>query len=307
LVYATFSLHALEHRGIERRPGRDRQVGVVGRPAQRDDPGEVFFEERAQLAKRHAIHLGDDALVVRRHDLPAILEVRLKTVVVGRIVARGDDYAAMRLEPAHAEAELRRRARAVEDVRRAAEARPRGGRQFAKMPGEVPHVVRDHELGQIVAAALRKVGVRVAEEADDRADQREVVQHIAADRGVGGRALRTQRPALGGRGNHADGPAAHPAGAKLEEAVEPVVQLGPRPLVGKFVDAGQRPGGKAGAEPCRQVFNRTGQKLTRLTGGLDFRKSGHGEKRKAESGYRKVAHDESGVESMRGKRSFYSR
>ncbi len=88
---------------------------------------------------------GDDRGVVGRQDLAAVAEVALEAVVVGRVVAGGDDDAGVGAEMPDGEAELRRGARAVEQPRLAAEGAPGRGDRLGERAREVPDVVGDDQ------------------------------------------------------------------------------------------------------------------------------------------------------------------
>jgi len=144
------------------------------------------------------------------------------------------------------------------------------------MPREMADVVRNHELRQVVATSLREEGVGVAVQTDRRTDEREIVNHITADRGVLWRALRPQLASLGLRGNNADRAPAHAASTKFQIAIESVVQLRPGLLRNELVDAGQRPRGQTGLQPSLQILGGTGEDLSGLSGRLNFFQSSHG-------------------------------
>jgi hypothetical protein len=140
----------------------------------------------------------------------------------------------------------------------------------------VADVVRDDELGLVVAADAVEVAAHVAEKADGGTHERVVVEHIAADAGVLRRTLRAELALLGGGRDHADGAAAHTAGAEFEVAVKAVVEFRPSALGDQFVDALDRPGRKSGGEPGADDFHAAGQQLAGFAGGLDLVECTHG-------------------------------
>jgi hypothetical protein len=113
-----------EDAGIEHRLVCHGKICIVRRTSENDDAAEVLRQKRAEFRERHGVDLVDDALVVRRDDLCPVLKIRLESVVVRRVVARGDHHAAMGLQPAHRETELRRRTRRFKNEGDAAEPAP---------------------------------------------------------------------------------------------------------------------------------------------------------------------------------------
>ena len=265
----------LENCRVENRLVRHRQIGVVRRAAQHDDPRQVFGQERAQFLQRYGVHLVNDPLVVRRDDLGAILKIGFEAVVMRRIVARRDNDAAMRLQPAHGETELGRRPRRLKDEGNAAQARPAGGRQLAEVAREMPHIVSDDELRGVVADSPREVAVHVTIKADRGPHHREVIHHVAAHRRMFGGAERTQLARFASRGDD-NRPPAHPAGAKLKELIEAVVQLAPCVSGNELVDAGRGPRRESGAEPGRKILQSAWQQLAGGAGSTDLFQGSHG-------------------------------
>src|SRR4051812_5301911 len=95
------------------------------------------------------------------------------------------------------------------------------------MPGKMPHIMGDHEPGFRTLVFLREVFRRVAIKTNDRADEGEVVEEIAANRRVFRRAAFVNFARLGFGRNDTYRPAAHSAGAELEISIEAVVQFAP--------------------------------------------------------------------------------
>ena len=221
---------AFEDGRIERRLQRDGEIRIIRRTAKSNDAAQILRQKGAEFRERHSIDLVDDAVVVRRDDLAAVLEIGLEAVVVRRVVARGDHHAAMGLQPAHRETELRGGTRRLENERHASEPGPGRRGQLAEMPREMPHVVGDDQLGRIIPRGAGKESVHVAVEADRGAHVREIIHHVAADRRMLRRAQRTGLSGLALRGHDANRATAHPASAKFEIAVEAVVELAPGAL-----------------------------------------------------------------------------
>ena len=213
---------------------------------------------------------------MRRRDLCAVDEVRLEAVVVWRIVARGDDHAGVRLVMAHRKAELRRRARAVEDERLAPESDPGGRGEFAEMPGEMPHIVRDDDAGLRRVPAVSEVFRHVAVQADHGAQEGEIVEQVAADVGVLGRALGVDLAGFRSRCFHPDRAAAHAARAELEVAKETVVQFAPFPAGDQFLQALLCPAGQTRLEPRPEIIRGTTEQLAILDGLGDLIGEAHG-------------------------------
>ena len=106
---------------------------------------------------------------MRRNHLCAVLKVNLKTIVMGRVVACGDNCPAMRTVFAHRKAQLRRRAWTVKNQCLSTQLVPSRGRQEAKMAGEMPHIVRDDKTRTVEAAGSREVRTDVLIEANGSA------------------------------------------------------------------------------------------------------------------------------------------
>ena len=249
---------------------------VVGQAPESDDFRHVLREELLHGGKRHGVHLGDDAPVVRRCDLRPVGKVGLEAVVVRRIVAGRDDDTRMRLQMAHGEAELRGRARAVENDRLAAQPRPGGSSQLAEVPGEVAHVVCNDDLGLRRALLRREVFGDVAVQADHGPGQRELVEQVAAHGRVLGTAGGGQHSGLGLGRDLAAGAATHPAGAEFQVAVKAVVELGPLAALNELDEALLRPGRQAGLQPGIQVIGGARQQFAVLGGLFDLSSGGHG-------------------------------
>ena len=136
-----------------------------------------------------------------------------------------------------------RRPRAVEDEGLAAEPRPGRGRQLAEMPREIPHVVGDRRgCGAAVAPGLRQVTLRCS--GRGRSTARTSVKSLSMllpTAACSGAPTRPGVPVSAPRSTGADGAPAHAAGAELEVAVEPVVQLAPGLPRDQLVDARLRP------------------------------------------------------------------
>ena len=94
----------------------------------------------------------------------------------------------------------------------------------------------------------------MAKEAYGSANESVVVEDVAADGGVLGRAQRTDLALLGRGGNRPDGPAAHASGPEFEVAVKAVVELAPSLLGHEFFEAGACPAGQAGGKPGLHVI-----------------------------------------------------
>ncbi len=133
----------------------------------------------------------------------------------------------------------------------------------------MPHVVGDHQRRRArVALGLQMLG-GMAEKADGGADERVVVEDVAADGRVLRRAHGADLALLGGRRDAADGAPAHAAGAEGEIAIETVVQLGPVRAGYEFPDAVERPGGQAGVQPGVEILDRGGKKVGAREGRLE--------------------------------------
>ena len=119
----------------------------------------------------------------------------------------------------------------------------------------MPHVMGDHEFWGIVPVGSRQVSVHIAIKAGRRAHEGEVVHHVAADRRVRRRAQRIELPGFTPRAHDANGPAAHPARAKLEIAVKAVVELAPCSLCDELPNRGGGPCRQAGLKPGCEILH----------------------------------------------------
>ena len=253
---------------VEPHAGEAGEIGVLRGGRHGEHAGEVLLEIRRDVGGAESADFGDDGGVMRRQDLPAVAEAALEAVVVRGVVAGRDDHAGMGAEVADGEAQLRGRTRAGEEVGLAAELRPGAGDQFGEVTGEVADVMGDHEAG----AGLR--GGDMPPEADDGAEDVDVVEAGRTDGGA-------DRQALGvdfvGRGDPADRPAAHAAGAEGDALVETILELRPRASVAKVLEGLDRGGRQgAGTEPIPGVGEAGGGDLPLGLGGLEERKDGGG-------------------------------
>ena len=110
--------------------------------------------KRDALDRRDPLHPVDRRGVVGRHVLPAAGAIDLHRVVAGRIVAGGDDDAAIAPLVAHGERKLRRAAIAVEKVDRESG----GGHDLGAKLGELPRA-----MPRIVGDGARERPVRIAQ------------------------------------------------------------------------------------------------------------------------------------------------
>ena len=248
-----------QQHGIDHRLRRHAHVVIIGLAPERHHPGKILGEKLRHGRKRHAVHLVDDGLVVRRRHLATVLEVGLVAVVVRRIVTGRDDHPAMRLIPADGKTQLRGRARALKNGSLAAQLDPGGRSQFAEMPGEMPHIVRDDDLGPGGTFLRRQIFLNVAVKTDRGPHEREIVHHVTADTRVFRRTKGIQGSGLGFGWYDSDGTSAHATGAKLKVAIETVVQLRPDSALHQFGHALGRPSGQAALPPRGEIFHRGGQ------------------------------------------------
>ena len=116
----------------------------------------------------------------------------------------------------------------------------------------------------------------VTVESDGGADEREVVEHVAADGGVLRRAEGREFARFGGGGDGGDGAPSHAAGAEFQIAVEAVVEFGPGLFFDEFVDAGGSPRGERGGEPVGEVGGGGREEVVGFGGSGDFFECGHG-------------------------------
>ena len=138
------------------------------------------------------------------------------------------------------------------------------------------HVVRDHEAGFRAHALPAQMLLRIAKETDHGPGEREIVQQVAPDRRVFRGTGRITSAGFGRSGDDADRPAPHPAGAKLQVAVEPVVELTPRRFCDQLVDALDGPNRQTGGKKRRDILRGAGHDLSGLGGSLDLGENGHG-------------------------------
>ena len=136
------------------------------------------------------------------------------------------------------------------------------------MTRKVTDIVGDHQRGQARVAPGREIGRGVAKEADGGADERVVVEDVAANGGVLGRAQGPDPALFGGGGDGADGAAAHAAGAEFEVAIKAVIELAPSLLGHELVEACGRPSREVSAEPSLQVFKCGGKEVPGCARGL---------------------------------------
>ena len=261
---------------IDRCRRRDREIRVVGVATQGRHAGEILLQKGTQLDQRHRIDLAHDAFVVRRHHLSPVIKIRFESIVMRRIVARGDHDAGLGFQRAHRKTQLRRRPGAVENKGLATQSRPSRCRQFTKVPGKMAHVVRNHEFRPRRISAGILILPRVTIEPHHRPDQGEIVEHVAADGGMFRCTGRTRDAGFRRRRHDSDRTAAHPSRAELQVAVEPVVEFAPRPFRREFVDTRQRPRGELRREKGREVLRSSGHQRARFHCGVNSIKGRHG-------------------------------
>ena len=106
-----------------------------------------FGDRRRSVSLLIAFTFAMMPLGMRLDDLRAVVEVNFVAVVVGRVVAGGDDDARACAQITNGERKFRRRARAIEDEGIAAVLRRDFCRERGKVFREMARVVCDHDFG----------------------------------------------------------------------------------------------------------------------------------------------------------------
>ncbi len=195
-----------DHGAVEDERFEAGHVGVIGFLAENGDFPLLLRGHRFVDIAFHRVDLGDDPAGVRLDDLGSVAEVDLVAVIVRRIVARGDDDPRAGIDQAHAEAELRRGARAGEDKHVHAILRRDARGQFGEILGKVPRVMGDGDArlaGQVVLREpLLQVGHQPLRRPADVVEIHRVCAHARALRAI----QRLRLALLGGGHDLANGP-----------------------------------------------------------------------------------------------------
>ena len=133
--------------GVEDDASEAGKISVFGRSRHGEHAGEIRLEIRSDIGGAELADFGDDRGVMRGEHLAAVAEAALEAIIVGRIVARGNDDAGMGAEMADREAQLRGRTGTDEEIGFTTEFTPSAGDEFGEVAGEMADVVRDDEAG----------------------------------------------------------------------------------------------------------------------------------------------------------------
>ena len=147
----------------------------------------------------HSVHLVDDALVVRRHNLSTVAPIHLVAVVLLGVVRGGHHHAGVAAKVAHGEGELWRGAQVLKEVAEDTVGGHHAGGHLSEEAAVVARVVRYHHLQLLV---------------------REIFLQIVG-KPLGGCAHRVTVHAVGAYAHDA----AQTARAKLQRTVETLVEL----------------------------------------------------------------------------------
>lgn len=252
---ADFEAGGADGFGVEDGFGEGIEVKLFDIGGDVSDAVEIDVEILRDIGEGDGVDVVDDGFGVGRDDLSAVGEVAFEAVIVGWVVAGGDDDAGVGAEGADGEAELGSGARSVEDVSFAAEPGPDACGEFAEVFGEMADVVSDDEAwGGVVLSVLHKPTGDVSEETECGANDIEVVEVGGTDGGVFGCAEGVAGSGFGRWGDFTDGAAAHSAGAESDFFEKAVVEFAPFIGGDEFFDGIEGPiGEEAGVEPFEEI------------------------------------------------------
>lgn len=199
------------------------------------------------------VDLGDDRAGVRFDDLGTVVEVDFVTVIVGRVVAGGEDGAGVGVEVADGEGKFGGGAGVVEEVDIAAVLRGDLGAERYEFAGEVAGVVGEDHGGAFGYAFLVHPFAEVLDDALGGPREIVVVHGVGPGAGVFRAAIFERGTVFGGGDDSSDGAAAEATGAEGEFAEEAVVEFGPGVRLGEFGDAFEGDGVGAAFEQFEDV------------------------------------------------------
>ena len=212
------------HRGIEQERLETGEVNLVHFLSELIDLTAAVVRHRFVALARDGFDLGDDGAGLGLDDLGSVAAVDLVTVVVRRIVARGQDDARGRAEVADRKAQVRGRAGFGENVDIDTVFHRHFGDAVGELLPEVAGVAGDRERGPTRAG----VGLEeVSHEAEGGAGDVVVIEIARADAGELGAFALCRTSPLGRSHDLADGASAETAGAEGELFEKTIVQFGP--------------------------------------------------------------------------------
>ena len=225
------------------------QIRGLGRGGHSLDWRAVGGKQPGDIARTNRLDLADDGGVVRRQDLTPAGKAALKTIVMRRVMTRGDDDAGVGSEMADGEAQLGRGTGTIEQPGLPAQGDPSGRNRLGKGARKMPDIMGNDQSGR-GDPQRDQVGVKTSGGTEDV----ELIKTGGADRRVTGSRPGRGIPLLGRRDHPADGTAAHPTRAEGHALVETVLELRPMASLRELANGGDRARRQgAGCKPAGEL------------------------------------------------------